>query len=157
MPTQRLRDSPGDGSCGHCDEPYVSLSRASFSCALKPMHSIGAEATLKRFWKDVGIEKQDGGYAVTLDKRPLKTPSGKRLIVPPEKRLVAALIASEWENQQTVLKPHALPMVSLGCLIGGVLVWLSSAETDFARFARAGRFRGRGDARGGARAAAEVL
>ena len=73
----------------------------------------GAEATLKRFWKNVDIEKRDGGYAVTLDRRPLKTPSGKRLIIPPEKRLVAALIASEWENQQTVLKPHALPMVRL--------------------------------------------
>ncbi|KAI0695419.1 ATP12-domain-containing protein [Cerioporus squamosus] len=72
-----------------------------------------AEATLKRFWKTVDIEKRDGGYAVTLDKRPLRTPSGKRLIVPPEKRLVAALIASEWENQQTALKPHALPMTSL--------------------------------------------
>ena len=72
---------------------------------------VGAEATLKRFWKNVDIEKRDGGYAVTLDKRPLKTPSGKRLIIPPEKRLVAALIASEWENQQTLLKPHALPMV----------------------------------------------
>ncbi|KAI0713433.1 ATP12-domain-containing protein [Earliella scabrosa] len=72
-----------------------------------------AEATLKRFWKNVDIEKRDGGYAVTLDRRPLKTPSGKRLIIPPEKRLVAALIASEWENQQTVLKPHALPMTSL--------------------------------------------
>ncbi|RDX52663.1 ATP12-domain-containing protein [Lentinus brumalis] len=72
-----------------------------------------AEATLKRFWKTVDIEKQDGGYVVTLDKRPLKTPSGKRLIVPPEKRLVAALIASEWENQKTLLKPHALPMTSL--------------------------------------------
>ncbi|KAI0806963.1 ATP12-domain-containing protein [Fomes fomentarius] len=72
-----------------------------------------AEATLKRFWKNVDIEKRDGGYAVTLDKRPLKTPSGKRLIIPAEKRLVAALVASEWENQQTALKPHALPMTSL--------------------------------------------
>ncbi|TBU29015.1 ATP12-domain-containing protein [Dichomitus squalens] len=72
-----------------------------------------AEATLKRFWKNVEIEKRDGGYAVTLDKRPLKTPSGKRLIIPPEKRLVAALIASEWENQETLLKPHALPMTSI--------------------------------------------
>lgn len=33
------------------------------------------------------------------------------MIIPPEKRLVAALVASEWENQDTVLKPHALPMV----------------------------------------------
>ncbi|CDO74875.1 hypothetical protein BN946_scf185004.g25 [Trametes cinnabarina] len=69
-----------------------------------------AEVTLKRFWKTVGVEKLDGGYAVTLDKRPLRTPGGKPLIIPPEKRLVAALIASEWENQETVLKPHALPM-----------------------------------------------
>ncbi|KAI0747683.1 ATP12-domain-containing protein [Daedaleopsis nitida] len=72
-----------------------------------------AEATLKRFWKDVGIEKRGGGYAVTLDGRQLRAPSGKPLVVPPEKRLVAALIASEWENQQTLLKPHALPMTSL--------------------------------------------
>ncbi|PIL23719.1 hypothetical protein GSI_13469 [Ganoderma sinense ZZ0214-1] len=72
-----------------------------------------AEASLKRFWKDVDIEKRHGGYAVTLDKRPLRTPSGNPLIIPPEKRLVAALIASEWENQTTVLKPHALPMTSL--------------------------------------------
>ncbi|KAI0637369.1 ATP12-domain-containing protein [Trametes polyzona] len=72
-----------------------------------------AEATLKRFWKTVGIEKRDGGYAVTLDKRSLKTPGGKPLIIPGDKRLVAALVASEWENQETVLKPHALPMTSL--------------------------------------------
>ncbi|KAM5535615.1 hypothetical protein V8D89_010782 [Ganoderma adspersum] len=72
-----------------------------------------AEASLKRFWKDVDIEKRDGGYAVTLDKRPLRTPSGNRLIIPLEKRLVAALIASEWENQTILLKPHALPMTSL--------------------------------------------
>lgn len=79
------------------------------------MQTAGAEATLKRFWKNVDIEKRDGGYAVTLDNRPLKTPSGKRLIIPAEKRLVAALVASEWENQKTALKPHALPMVSLSC------------------------------------------
>ncbi|OJT11134.1 Protein atp12, mitochondrial [Trametes pubescens] len=73
----------------------------------------GAEVTLKRFWKSVGIDKQQGGYAVTLDTRPLKTPGGNPMIIPPEKRLVAALVASEWENQDTVLKPHALPMTSI--------------------------------------------
>lgn len=53
------------------------------------------------------------GIAVTLDKRALKTPSGQTLLLPENKRLVAALIASEWENQETVLKPHALPMVGI--------------------------------------------
>ncbi|KAH8117505.1 ATP12-domain-containing protein [Phellopilus nigrolimitatus] len=65
-----------------------------------------AEATLKRFWKSVGIDTRPGVRA-------LKTPSGNVLVVPHEKRLVATLIANEWENQEKVLKAHALPMTSL--------------------------------------------
>ncbi|KAI0048535.1 ATP12-domain-containing protein [Auriscalpium vulgare] len=72
-----------------------------------------AEVTLKRFWKTVGIETRGDVLAVTLDTRPLKTPSGKPLLVPQSKRLVATLIATEWENQETLIKPHALPMTSL--------------------------------------------
>ncbi|CAL1703662.1 unnamed protein product [Somion occarium] len=72
-----------------------------------------AEATLKRFWKTVGIEKRDNGHLVTLDKRPLKTPSGKHLLLPKEKRLAAILVAGEWDNQDTLLKQHSLPMTSL--------------------------------------------
>jgi ATP synthase F1 complex assembly factor 2 len=49
---------------------------------------------------------------VTLDHRNLRTPGGKKLVVPQDKRLVAALIANEWENQEEILKQHALPMVS---------------------------------------------
>lgn len=66
---------------------------------------------MKRFWKTVDVEKKGDALTVTLDKRPLKTPSGNQLLVPPHKKLVATLIASEWENQLTLLKPHALPMV----------------------------------------------
>ncbi|OCH90299.1 ATP12-domain-containing protein [Obba rivulosa] len=72
-----------------------------------------AEASLKRFWKTVGIEHRDDALTVTLDRRPLRTPSGKSLLIPRNKRLVATLIATEWENQETLLKPHALPMTSL--------------------------------------------
>lgn len=72
-----------------------------------------AEATLKRFWKTVGIDERDNALAVTLDKRPLKTPGGKPLLLPRNKRLVATLIASEWENQETLLKPHTLPITSI--------------------------------------------
>jgi ATP synthase mitochondrial F1 complex assembly factor 2 len=71
----------------------------------------GAEATLKRFWKTVGVETRDDAYAVTLDKRALKTPSGNAFRVPHEKSLVATLVAAEWENQETLIKPHALPLV----------------------------------------------
>lgn len=53
-------------------------------------------------------------FLITLDGRPLKTPSGKRLTLPPSKRLLAALVANEWEVQETMIKPHALPLVSRG-------------------------------------------
>ena len=73
--------------------------------------SPGAEATQRRFWKDVGIERRGDSYTVTLDKRALKTPAGKTLLLPLNKVVAATLIAAEWDHQETLLKPHALPMV----------------------------------------------
>ncbi|KAF9009407.1 hypothetical protein BDQ17DRAFT_1235664 [Cyathus striatus] len=72
-----------------------------------------AEATMKRFWKDVGVEQRENSLVVTLDKRALKTPSGHTLLLPTNKPLVATLIAAEWDGQDTLLKPHALPMTSI--------------------------------------------
>ncbi|TFY77095.1 hypothetical protein EWM64_g6916 [Hericium alpestre] len=74
-----------------------------------------AEATLKRFWKTVSVEPRNDGtqLAITLDGRPLKTPSGNQLLLPNRKVLAATLIAKEWEDQQVVLKAHALPMTSI--------------------------------------------
>jgi ATP synthase F1 complex assembly factor 2 len=66
---------------------------------------------MKRFWKKVGIEQRSGALAVTLDSRPLRTPSGNTLLLPSNKSLVATLIAAEWEHQEVLLKPHALPLV----------------------------------------------
>nr|GAT43997.1 predicted protein [Mycena chlorophos] len=71
------------------------------------------EATMKRFWKTVSIGTRGDSYTVLLDNRPLKTPSGNLLLLPPKKSLVATLVAAEWDNQETVLKHHALPMTSL--------------------------------------------
>lgn len=76
---------------------------------------------------------------VTLDGRPLKTPSGQQLALPPSKRLLAALVANEWEIQETMIKPHALPLVS--CFTVPYLclshtrsrhLWLPERSTDSA-------------------------
>ncbi|KII88996.1 hypothetical protein PLICRDRAFT_40631 [Plicaturopsis crispa FD-325 SS-3] len=71
------------------------------------------EPRLKRFWTTVGITPSPSSISVTLDARPLKTPAGNPLRLPPRKALAAALVASEWERMETVVKPHALPMTSL--------------------------------------------
>lgn len=72
-----------------------------------------AEATMTRFWDTVGIEKRGDALTVTLDKRPLKTPSGNTLSLPSKKSLLASLIAAEWDHQFNLLKPHALPVTSI--------------------------------------------
>ncbi|KAG5652338.1 hypothetical protein H0H81_005359 [Sphagnurus paluster] len=72
-----------------------------------------AEATMKRFWDKVGVERRGSSLAVTLDGRALKTPSGKVLALPGNKSLLASLIAAEWDHQETLLKPHALPATSI--------------------------------------------
>ena len=51
-------------------------------------------------------------YEILLDKRPLKTPGGSKLVVPCSKKHLALLIAGEWETQNHVLKQHSLPLVS---------------------------------------------
>lgn len=73
---------------------------------------IGAEHTLRRFWKTVNISSTPtDSFLINLDHRALKTPFGAKLEIPKERRLLAALIANEWENQDEVLKQHALPVV----------------------------------------------
>lgn len=73
-----------------------------------------AEATLKRFWKSVSIEESSLGYVVTLDKKPLKTPSAAVLQIPGNKKTLATLIAAEWSQVSSAsIRQHQLPLTSL--------------------------------------------
>jgi len=68
---------------------------------------------VKRFWKSVGLETYPGHFTITLDKRVLKTPEKNLLTIPSTKKLLAALVVNEWENQDHIIKHHALPLTSL--------------------------------------------
>lgn len=70
---------------------------------------------MRRFWKDVSLhtEHEQGHHEVKLDKRSLRTPEGQLLKVPGENQLLASLIVHEWNEQNKVIKSHALPMVSI--------------------------------------------
>ncbi|KAF7968560.1 hypothetical protein HWV62_30095 [Athelia sp. TMB] len=72
-----------------------------------------AEATLKRFWKNVAVDRRPDGVAVKLDQRTLRTPGGKPLVLPKSKAMLATLIAHEWDVQERTMKHHSLPMTSL--------------------------------------------
>ena len=62
---------------------------------------------LKRFWEQAHVVKAEGGYTVTLDKRPLKTPMKRPLIVPSE--ALAAEIAAEWQAIEGKVDHATLP------------------------------------------------
>ena len=39
----------------------------------------------KRFYAIAGVAETEGGFSITLDGKPIKTPSGKVVIAPPKK------------------------------------------------------------------------
>lgn len=61
----------------------------------------------KRFWTEATVEERDGGFCVTLDGREVKTPARRRLVLPT--RALAEAIAAEWQAQETVVRPEAMP------------------------------------------------
>ncbi|KAL2864873.1 ATP synthase complex assembly protein ATP12 [Aspergillus lucknowensis] len=74
-------------------------------------------ALKKRFWKNVDVQRKQGGdYQVLLDARPVRTPSKSVLSIPSTKPYLAHAIALEWDvmnSAQQALKNHLIPLTSL--------------------------------------------
>lgn len=62
----------------------------------------------KRFWKETAVEPRDGGFAVTLDGRGIRTPGKTPLIVPAQ--ALATGIAAEWAAQEEAVRPDTMPL-----------------------------------------------
>jgi chaperone required for assembly of F1-ATPase len=63
---------------------------------------------MKRFWTEVTVEAADGGLAIRLDRRPLRTPSKAPCLLPT--RALAEAVAAEWAAQDTEVNPDAMPL-----------------------------------------------
>lgn len=66
---------------------------------------------MKRFWNDVTVEAEDGGWTVKLDGKPLRTPARAALVVPNER--LAQAIAGEWRTVDDDVDPRAMPLTGL--------------------------------------------
>jgi chaperone required for assembly of F1-ATPase len=66
---------------------------------------------MKRFYKDVSVEKNPAGFRILLDGKPVKTPGRQNLLLPT--RRLADAIAEEWRGQGEEIKPAAMPMLRL--------------------------------------------
>ena len=60
---------------------------------------------------DVAVGQVDGGWSVTLDERPVRTPAGAPLILPTEP--LARAVAAEWAGVEGELDPARLRLTGL--------------------------------------------
>ena len=63
---------------------------------------------MRRFWQDVDVHAEDGGWIVRLDGRPLLTPARASLLIPTE--ALAHAVAEEWRTVEETVDPRAMPM-----------------------------------------------
>lgn len=66
---------------------------------------------MKRFWKTAAAVATDGGFAITLDGRRVKTPAKVDLILPTE--TLAGAVAAEWNGVGEIINPRAMPLTGL--------------------------------------------
>jgi chaperone required for assembly of F1-ATPase len=86
-----------------------------------------------RFYTDVGVGEADGGYTVTLDGKPIKTPSGRTVVVPA--RALAEMIAAEWNAQGEFIEPLTMPLTRFAnSVVQGVVDQSEAVKDDVAKY-----------------------
>ena len=82
---------------------------------------------MKRFWKEVAVVLDDGGWGIALDGRPVRTPKRAPLAV--ASAALAEAIGAEWRDVGETIDPAAMPMTGLSNAA------LDLATPDLAAFA----------------------
>ena len=65
----------------------------------------------KRLYAKADVMEAEGGFAVTLDGKPIRTPSGRIVALP--SRAIAEAMAGEWEAQKETIDPLTMPLTRL--------------------------------------------
>ena len=66
------------------------------------------EWKMKRFWRETAVIEEAGLFAIALDGERVRTPGKAPLRLP--SRAMAEAARDEWEAQQDVINPHAMPV-----------------------------------------------
>jgi chaperone required for assembly of F1-ATPase len=87
----------------------------------------------KRFYKEASVGEAEGGFTITLDGKPIKTPSGRTVIVP--LRSLAETIAAEWNAQGEFIDPLAMPVTRFAnSVVQGVTDNVAAVTDDAAKY-----------------------
>ena len=86
----------------------------------------------KRFYKEAGIARADGGFAVTLDGKPIRTPSGRQVVAPAS--AIAEAIAAEWNAQGETIDPLTMPLTRFANSVAEVTDRVDAVADDVAKY-----------------------
>jgi chaperone required for assembly of F1-ATPase len=87
----------------------------------------------QRFYKHAQVDPHDGGFAVRLDGRAVRTPARRVLEAPA--RALADAIAAEWNVQQDVVDPQSMPLTRLAnSIIDGVVDGPAAVKAEIEKY-----------------------
>src|ERR1700732_1182438 len=87
----------------------------------------------KRFYARAGAVEGKDGFVVTLDEKPIRTPSGRQVVVPVKE--IADAIVAEWEAQQEFIDPLTMPMTRFAnSVVDAVVDRVEAVTEDVAKY-----------------------
>ncbi|WP_029584531.1 ATP12 family chaperone protein [Bradyrhizobium sp. URHD0069] len=87
----------------------------------------------KRFYAKAGVVESPDGFAITLDDKPIRTPSGRSVVAPT--REIADAIAAEWDAQQETIDPLTMPLTRFAnSVVDAVVDRVDAVADDIAKY-----------------------
>lgn len=87
----------------------------------------------KRFYAKAGSVEGKEGFVITLDDKPIRTPSGRQVVVPV--KAIADAIVAEWEAQQEFIDPLTMPMTRFAnSVVDAVIDRVAAVTDDMAKY-----------------------
>ncbi len=89
---------------------------------------------MRRFWKRAEVREEEGGFAIALDDRPVKTPAKAPCVLPA--RALAEAVAEEFASQAEKVDPRTMPLTrAANTTIDRVIPALEVVQADLAGYA----------------------
>jgi chaperone required for assembly of F1-ATPase len=87
----------------------------------------------KRFYMRAGVAPSPDGFAITLDDKPVRTPSGGALVAPTPD--IADAIAAEWQAQKEFINPLSMPLTRFAnSVVDAVADRVEAVSADIAKY-----------------------
>jgi chaperone required for assembly of F1-ATPase len=112
------------------------FEQASETSPLDPEEAVRRAARApqrKRFYSNAAMAETDSDFAITLDDKPIRTPSGRKVVVPV--REIAEAVVAEWQDQKEFIDPLTMPMTRFAnSVVDAVIDRVEPVTDDIAKY-----------------------